>query len=67
MPMQLRSNDPPRTKPLSAHDAFRAVKAAATGVARGEEAVVENIPAAFALQVILSVEADPTFGDRSLR
>lgn len=67
MPMQLRSNDPPATKPLSAHDAFRAVKAAATGAEPGEEVVVENIPVAYALQVILSVEADPAFGDRILR
>ena len=67
MPTQLHSSDPPSAKPLSAHDAFRAVKAAATSVTRGEEIVVENIPAEFALQVILSVEEDPAIAENSLR
>lgn len=67
MPTQLRSSDPPSAKPLSARDAFHAVKAAATSVTRGEEIVVENIPAEFALQVILSVEEDPAIAENSLR
>ena len=65
--MPLRSGHPPPAKPLSAHDAFRAVKAAARGDAIGEEIVVENIPAEFALQVIFSVEEDRTFTGHSLR
>lgn len=67
MPMQLRSGDPPSAKPLSAHDAFRAVKTAATSVSIGEEIIVDNIPAEFALQVIFSVEEDRAFSGRSLR
>ena len=65
--MQLRSNNPPPPNPLSAHEAFCVVKAAAVNITRGEEIIVENIPAAYALQVIMSVEADPAFADRSLR